>query len=150
VRAAPGVPLSSERQAATQTGSVPLPDGSVGVAADLGNGSFAVAWTRPDGSRTGATVRLPKGVRVGTDYFVHPMADGGAIVARGLWDEAHFVVAILRFDPTARIVGVSRLPEPTIQQAARSSTVRFRAPGEVLAVYANDRAVTIDRFEVGP
>ena len=150
VRAAPGVPLSPERQAATQTGSVPLPDGSVGVAADLGNGSFAVAWTRPDGSRTGATVRLPKGVRVGTDYFVHPMPDGGAVIARGLWDDAHFVVAILRFDPTARIVGVSRLPEPTIQQAARSSTVRFRAPGEVLAVYANDRAVTIDRFEVGP
>ena len=149
VRATPGVPLSPEHQAATQTGSIPLPDGSVGVSGDLGDGRFAVAWTRPDGSRTGAVVRLPNGVRVGTDYFVQPTPDGGAVVARGLWDDAHFLVGILRFDATAHIVGFSRLPEPSIQQAARSSTVRFRSPGEVLAVYANDRAVTIDRFEVG-
>jgi hypothetical protein len=148
VRAAPGVPLSAERQAAAQTGSVPLADGSVGITGDLGGGAFAVAWTRPDGSRTGAVVRLPNGVRVGTDYFVHPMQDGGATVARGMWDDAHFVVGVLRFDARARIIGFSRLPEPSIQQAARFSTVRFRSPAEVLAVYATDRAVTIDRFEV--
>jgi hypothetical protein len=141
--------LSAEQQAATQTGSVPRSDGAVGVTSDLDGRSFAVAWTRPDGSRAGAIVGAPDGVRVGTGYFVEPTPDGGALVARGLWDDAHFVVGVLRFDADARIVRFLRLPEPTIYQAARSSTVRYRSPGEVLAVYATGRAVTIDRFEVG-
>ena len=45
---------------------------------------------------------------------------------------------------------VSRLPEPSIRQAARSSTVRFRSPDEVLVAYSTDRATTIERFEVAP
>jgi len=150
VRSAPGTPMSAAQQGLSQTSSVPLEDGSIGVAADLGGGAFAVAWTRPDGSRTGAIVRLPHGVRVGADYFVRPTSDGGAIVARGLWDDAHFVVAVLRFDADAAIASVARLPEPSIRQAARSSTVRFRSPDEVLVAYSTDRATTIDRFEVTP
>jgi hypothetical protein len=148
VRSAPGVPLSAKRQAIEQTAAVPLEDGSVGVTAELGSGAFAVAWTRPDGSRAGAVVELPNGVRAGTGYFVRPLPDGGALVARGLWDDVHFEVGVLRFDARARIVAFSRLPEPSIRQSARFSTVRFREPGEVLAVYADDRAVTIERFEV--
>ncbi|MBI3649155.1 MAG: hypothetical protein HY240_10475 [Actinobacteria bacterium] len=148
VRGAPGVPLPAESQAAMQTSSVPLADGSVGIAGDIGDRAFAVAWTRPDGSRVGAVFRLPPGVRVGTDYFVRPLADGGAVVARGLWDDTNFAVAVLRLDARADIVSFARLPEPSIQQDARFSTVRFRDPGEVLAVYATDRAVTIERYEV--
>ena len=34
------------------------------------------------------------------------------------------------------------------EQAARYSTVRFRAPGEVLVAVADDRGVHIDRYEV--
>ena len=148
VRGAPGVPLSAERQAIEQTAAVPLEDGAVGVTAELSSNAFAVAWTRPDGSRAGAVVSLPSGVRAGTGYFVRPLPDGGALVARGLWDDVHFEVGVLRFDARARIVAFSRLPEPSIQQSARLSTVRFRGPGEVLAVYADERAVTIERFEV--
>jgi hypothetical protein len=127
---------------------VPFEDGAIGGTSELGSSRFAVVWTRPDGSRAGAVVRLPRGVRAGTGYFVRPLPDGGALVARGLWDDAHFEVAVLRFDALARIVDVSRLPEPSIRQAASLSTVRFRAPGEVLVAYADDRAVTIERFEV--
>jgi hypothetical protein len=148
VRGAPGVPLSAERQSLAQSAAVPLEDGAIGVTSELGSSRFAVVWTRPDGSRAGALVRLPRGVRAGTGYFVRPLPDGGALVARGLWDDTHFEVAVLRFDALARIVDVSRLPEPSIRQAASLSTVRFRAPGEVLVAYADDRAVTIERFEV--
>ena len=150
VRGGPGVPLSADRQAAMQTSSVPFADGSIGVTGDVGDRAFAVAWTRPDGSRVGAVVRLPAGARVGTDYFVRPLDDGGAVVARGLWDDTHFVVALLRFDARADIVSFSRLPEPSIEQDGRFSTVRFRSPNEVLVAYAAKRAVTIDRFEVQP
>jgi len=37
---------------------------------------------------------------------------------------------------------------PTREMDAAASTVRFRAPDEVLAVYASDRGIRIERFEV--
>ena len=143
-----GVPMSAEQQSQTETSSVPLADGSIGVAAPVGMGGFAAVWTRPDGSRGGARVRLPSRVRPGTAYFVQPMADGGAVVAEALWDDTHMGVGLFRFGPTGAIAGFSLLPEPSTQQAARFSTVRFRAPNEVLVAYQSDTAVTIQRFEV--
>jgi hypothetical protein len=148
VRTATGVPLSGPQQAAMQTESVPLADGSLGVSGEMGEGAFAAAWTRPDGSRVGAVVRLPEGVRAGTDYFIRPLSDGGAIVARGLWDESHFAVGVLRFNASAGIESFIHLSEPSIEQDARFSTVRFRAPDEVLVAYTTKRAFTIERFEV--
>lgn len=143
-----GVPLSAEQQSQTETSYVPLADGSIGVAAAVGARRFAAVWTRPDGSRAGAIVALPPGVQPGTDYFVRPTADGGAIVAQALWDDTHMGVGLFRFGSTGRVATFSLLPEPSTQQSARFSTVRFRAPGEVLVVYETARAVTIDRFEV--
>jgi hypothetical protein len=143
-----GVPLSAEQQSQTETSYVALADGSVGVAAPLGSNRFAAVWTRPDGSRAGALVRLPHGVRPGTDYFVRPTPDGGAVAAEALWDDTHMGVGLFRFGATGTIEGFSLLPEPSTQQDARFSTVRFRAPGEVLVAYESARALTIQRFEV--
>ena len=143
-----GVPLSAEQQSQTETSYVALADGAVGVAAPIGPQGFAAAWTRPDGSRAGAQVRLPAGVRPGTDYFVRPMADGGAVVAESMWDDTHTGVGLFRFGPTGTVEGFSLLPEPSTQQAARFSTVRFRPPGEVLVAYQSANAFTIERFEV--
>ena len=148
VRSTPGAPLDPGAQGRLQSATVPLPDGKVAVSADVAEGAFAVVWTRPDGSRAGATVQLPPGVAGGTDYFVRPLDDGGAVVAKGLWDETHFAVGVLRFDATGEVVTFDLLPEPSAEQAARYSTVRFRAPGEVLIALADDRGVHIDRFDV--
>lgn len=148
VRAGVGVPLSAERQSLTEAASLPIRGGLNGVASELSKNRVAFAWSRPDGSRAGATLKLPRGVRAGSDFFVRPMRDGGALVARGLWDDTHFAVGLIRFDAVGRVTSFSLLPEPSVEQGARYSTVRFRPPGEVLVAYANDRAVTIDRFEV--
>ena len=143
-----GVPLSAEQQSRTETSYVPFPDGSIGVAAPLGSNRFAAVWTRPDGSRAGALVRLPHGVRPGADYFVRPRPDGGAVVAQALWDDTHMGVGLFRFGATGTIEGFSLLPEPSTRQDARFSTVRYRPPGEVLVAYESERALTIQRFEV--
>jgi hypothetical protein len=143
-----GVPMSAESQAAAVTSAVPLPDGGVGLAAQVAPSRFAAVWSRPDGSRCGAVVKLPNGIRPGSDYFVHPLPDGGAVVAQGLWDDTHAGVGVFRFDATGRISAFSLLPEPTSQQAARFSTVRFRAPGDILVAYGDHHAYTIERFEV--
>ena len=70
------------------------------------------------------------------------------MAAEGLWDDTHAGVGLFRFGPTGAIAGFSLLPEPTTQQDARFSTVRFRPPGDVLVAYATRRALTIARFEV--
>ena len=114
----------------------------------VGRRRFAAVWTRPDGSRGGAVVTLPRGTQVGSDYLVQALPDGGAVVAQGVWDETHAGVGLFRFDAGGRIASFSLLPEPTVEQASRFSTVRFRAPDEVLVAYSTDHAFTIARFEV--
>jgi hypothetical protein len=144
----PGIPLSEAEQSRLQTSSVPRADGEVGLASPVGPRSFAAVWTRPDGSRGGAVVRLPAGVQVGSDYLVRSMPDGGAVVAQGVWDDTHAGVGLFRFDAAGSITSFSLAPEPTVEQASRFSTVRFRAPGEVLVAYSTGVAYTIARFEV--
>lgn len=148
VRAQPGTPLEPRSQGRLQTGAAPLADGGIALSSGVDGDSFAAVWTRPDGSRAGAIVALPPGVAGGTDYFVRPLADGGAVVAKGLWDDTHFGVGLLRFDATGELASFDLLPEPSTEQAARYSTVRFRAPGEVLVAIADGHGVHIDRFEV--
>jgi hypothetical protein len=148
VRGASGTPLAARAQAATQTSSVPLEAGDVGVSQDLPGNRVAFVWTRPDGSRAGAVVSLPRGVFAGSDYFVQPVGDGGAVAARGLWDGTHNGVGVFRFDAEGKITSFDLLPEPSTEQDARFSTVRFASPADVFVVYAGTRAVRIDRFEV--
>jgi hypothetical protein len=148
VRSVPGIPLSGARQADGQTSAVARSDGSIGVSGELPGGRVAVAWTDPDGTRSGAVLRLPAGLRAGTDYFVRPTRDGGAVVARGLWNDRHFAVGLIRLAPSGALRSFSLLPEPSTEQAARFSTVRFRAPDEVLLARTGPRALSIDVFEV--
>ena len=148
VRTSPGRPLAPELQARLQSAVAPQPDGSVGLAGSLAGGRIAFAWVRPDGSRAGAVLTLPRGVQPGSDYFVRPLEDGGAVAARGVWDSTHFGVVALRFDALGRVVSSSLLPEPSHHQVARFSTVRYRAPGEVLVAIDRAHRLQILRFEV--
>jgi hypothetical protein len=148
VRSSVGVPIEPAAQAWAQTSSVPLPDGAVGVSQDL-EGAVAAVWTRSDGSRGGAVVRLPHGVAPGADYFVQPLPDGGAVMARGLWDATHFGVGIFRFGASGRLTSFHLLPEPTPRMVAPYATVRFLAPGTVLLAVDDGGGVRIDRFPVG-
>ena len=148
VRGASGTPLTAQAQAATQTSSVPLEGGDVGVSQDLPGNRVAFAWTRSDGSRAGAVVSLPRGVSPGSDYFVQPLEGGGAVAARGLWDGTHNGVGVFRFDAEGRIVTFDLLPEPSTEQDARFSTVRFAPPADIFVAYAEAGGVRIDRFEV--
>jgi hypothetical protein len=54
----------------------------------------------------------------------------------------------LRFDALGRVVSSALLPEPSHHQVARFSTVRYRAPGEVLVAVDRAHALQILRFEV--
>ena len=126
---------------------MPLADGSIGVTEAVGN-RLAIVWSRPDGSRAGAVLDLPGGVLPGADYFVRPIADGGALAVQGLWDRSHFGVAAIRFDAGGRIRAFALLPEPTPRMAAAFSTVRFAAPDLVLMARDAGDGMRIDRFEV--
>jgi hypothetical protein len=146
VRAMAGVPLPPPIQAASLA---PAAGGSsAAFSQDLPDGTVAVTWTDRTGARHGSVIGLPRGVLPGTDYFVEPMPDGGALVARGLWDDSHYGVGVFRLDDAGRIGGFSLLPEPSTHQAARYSTVRFRPPGEVLVVSETGRGIRIERYEV--
>jgi hypothetical protein len=148
VREAPGRPLAPRAQLLTQSAAIPRTDGRIGFSTEVGDDRFAALWTRPDGTRAGALVGLPAGVRPGVDYFVQPLDDGGALMAKGLYDDTHAAVAVVRFDASGRIVGLHLLPEPSVEQAAFASAVRFQAPSSVIGVYAAPDGVRYDRFEV--
>jgi hypothetical protein len=147
VRSVPGAGLTAEDQARAQTATVPLADGSVGIA-EVVDDRLAVAWTRPDGSRAGVVLRLPDGVLPGADYVVRPRDDGGALVVRGLWDATHFGVAVISLDAGGRVRGFALLPQPTTRMAAPFSTVRAGGDGAVFIARDAGDGMRIDRFEV--
>jgi hypothetical protein len=118
------------------------------LTAPVGDRRFATTWTDERGVPHGVVVRLPEGAFVGSDYFTVPLAGGGAVVAQGIYAPGHNVVAILRLDADGRLRSFVRLPEPSFRQDARWSTVRWRPPDEVLAIYEEPDGVRIDRFEV--
>lgn len=138
-------PVGASRQDLARRNSL---DGT--FSQELGEDRFAVSWTAPDGRPTGVVVSLPSGVRVGPAYFVHVLDDGGALVARGLWDDSRTAVAVLRLSGAGELVSVSLLPEPSTSMDARFSTVRFRPPNEVLVAYDRVDGIAIERFEVEP
>lgn len=128
--------------------SVPMPNGRIGAANELQDGRLAVVWTRPDGSRGGVVLRLPAGISAGADYFVEPLADGGALVARGLWDDTHFGVGVMRIDATGRVRTFALLPEPS-HIMAPYSTVRSVTPRAVLLAVDAGEGIRLERFTIG-
>ena len=148
VRSRPGVALPAAAQSRGLASAVPGREGSVALSQDLNEGRVAFVWARPDGSRAGAVLRLPAGAQAGVDYFVRGVPDGGAVAARGLWSEDGEAVALLRFAADGSLVRAELIAPPSREMDAVASAVRFRAPDEVLAVYAEERGIRIERFEV--
>ena len=148
VRSRPGVSLPAAAQSRGLASAVPGRDGAVALSQDLSGGRVAFVWARPDGSRAGSVLRLPAGAQAGVDYFVRGVPDGGAIAARGLWSEEGEAVALLRFAADGALVRAELIAPPSREMDAVASAVRFRAPDEVLAVYAEERGIRIERFEV--
>jgi hypothetical protein len=148
VRSRPGVALPAEAQTRALTSAVPGRDGTVALSQDLPGDRVAFVWARPDGSRAGAVLRLPSGAQPGVDYFVRGLPDGGAVAARGLWSERGEAVALLRFAADGSLVAAELIAPPSREMDAAASAVRFRAPDEVLAVYADAHGIRIERFEV--
>ena len=93
-------------------------------------------WAGAGSRRLDATGRQPRRGRGvaparhagGVGLLVQALPDGGAVVAQGVWDETHAGVALFRFDAGGEIASFSLLPEPTVEQASRFSTVRFLHP----------------------
>ncbi len=150
VRSRPGVALPAEAQSRALASAVPGRDGAVALSQDLPGGRVAFVWARPDGSRAGAVLRLPAGAQPGVDYFVRGLPDGGALAARGLWSEDGEAVALLRFAADGLLVRAELIAPPSREMDATASAVRFRAPNEVLAAYADANGIRIERFEVKP
>jgi hypothetical protein len=148
VRSSAGVPLPAAAQSRGLAPAVPGRDGAVALSQDLSGGRVAFVWARPDGSRAGAVLRLQGGTQAGVDYFVRGTPDGGAIAARGLWSDEGEAVALLRFAPDGALVEAELIAPPTHEMDAAASAVRFRAPDEVLAVYAGAQGIRIERYEV--
>jgi hypothetical protein len=143
VRSPGGEPLAPTQQDAGRAAS------PTGVRSqELGEDRFAAAWPSAGGGTVGALVALPAGINVGLDYFVQPLGDGGALVARGLWDDTRMAVGVFRFSPRGELLDLSLLPEPSTRMDARFSTVRFAPPGAVLAAYDRPDGLAIERFEV--
>jgi hypothetical protein len=148
VRSRAGVALPAQAQSRNLAAAVPARDGAVALSQELPGRRVAFVWARPDASRAGVVLQLPAGVQAGVDYFVRGLPDGGAIAARGLWSESGSAVALLRFAADGSIVVADVIAPPTQEMDAASSTVRFRAPDEVLVAYGDERAFRIERFEV--
>jgi hypothetical protein len=123
------------------------PEGGPAFSQDLTGSAFAARWTSADGARVGAVVDLPEGFRVGPEYFVESQRDGGAVVARGVWDDTHAAVGVFTFDATGALVSIDLLPEPSARVDAVFSTVRWHA-GDVYVARDRRDGLAIDVFEV--
>lgn len=143
-----GATLGAAEQAQRIQAGPPSEGRVTSLTGPVGDHTVAATWTDPDGAAHGALLHLPPDVFVGSDYFTHPLPDGGAVVAQGLYAPGHNVVGILRLGPTGSLLAFHRLPEPSFRQDARWSTVRWRDPGDVLVIYEDPQGVRIDRFEV--
>jgi hypothetical protein len=147
VRSAPGIARTPALQAATTTASPVAADGSSTRFGIVGAGRVALSWGR-GGGEAGTVLRLPDGTRAGTEYFAEPLADGGAVLALGLWNEDHNGVGLFRFDAAGALRSFSLLPEPSTRADARASTVRW-ASGRVLEAIDHANGMSIESFDLG-
>jgi hypothetical protein len=149
VRSSTGVARSARLQAATLTASPLDRAGRSTRFGPVDGGRVAFTWARSDGSEGGTLLTLPEGARAGTEYFAEPLPDGGAVLALGLWDDTHNGVGLFGFESDGRVRSFSLLPEPSTRADARASTVRWRAPGQVLEAIDHRRGMSIERFDMG-
>jgi hypothetical protein len=147
VRSAPGIARTPALQAATATAAPVAADGSSTRFGLLGDGRVALTWRRSEIER-GTVLGLPAGVRAGTEYFAEPLADGGAVLALGLWNETHNGVGLFRFDADGALRTFSLLPEPSTRADARASTVRW-ANGRVLEAVDHANGMSIETYDLG-
>ncbi len=146
-RSAPGIARPPALQAATATAAPVAADGSSTRFGILGAGRVALSWRR-GGAEAGTVLRLPDGTRAGTEYFAEPLADGGAVLALGLWTDDHNGVGLFRFDAAGALRSFSLQPEPSTRADARASTVRW-ASGRVLEAIDHASGMSIESFDLG-
>jgi hypothetical protein len=147
VRSAPGIARTPALQSATATAAPVAADGSSTRFGILGAGRVALSWRR-GGVGGGTVLRLPDGTRAGTEYFAEPLADGGAVLALGLWNDDHNGVGLFRLDAAGTLRSFSLLPEPSTRADARASTVRW-ASGRVLEAIDHANGMSIESFDLG-
>ncbi|HEY2802746.1 MAG TPA: hypothetical protein VGJ67_02360 [Actinomycetota bacterium] len=147
VRSVPGITRTPALQAATATAAPVAADGSSARFGILSGGRVALSWRRGD-AEGGMVLQLPDGTRAGTEYFAEPLADGGAVLALGLWNEDHNGVGLFRFDSVGALRSFSLLPEPSTRADARASTVRW-ANGRVLEAIDHENGMSIESYDLG-
>src|SRR5436190_5000377 len=147
VRSVPGITRTPALQAATATAAPVAADGSSARFGILSDGRVALSWRR-GGAEGGTVLQLPDGTRAGTEYFAEPLADGGAVLALGLWNEDHNGVGLFRFDSVGALNSFSLLPEPSTRADARASTVRWAA-GRVLEAIDHANGMSIESYDLG-
>ena len=147
VRSAPGIVRTPALQASTATAAPVAADGSSTRFGIVGDGRVALSWRR-GGAEGGTVLRLPDGTRAGTEYFAEPLANGGAVLALGLWNEDHNGVGVFRLDAAGALRSFSLLPEPSTRADARASTVRW-ASGRVLEAIDHSNGMSIESFDLG-
>ena len=147
VRSAPGIARTPVLQAASATAAPVAADGSSTRFGILAEDRVALTWRRA-GTERGTILTLPEGSRAGTEYFARSLADGGAVLALGLWNDHHNGVGLFRFDAAGSVGSFSLLPEPSTRADARASTVRW-ARGRVLEAIDHDSGVSIESYDLG-
>ena len=147
VRSAPGIARTPALQSATATAAPVAADGSSTRFGIIDADRVALSWSR-GGAEEGTVLRLPKGTRAGTEYFAEPLADGGAVLALGLWNDDHNGVGVFRLDSAGALRSFSLLPEPSVRADARASTVRW-ASGRVLEAIDHTNGMSIESFDLG-
>jgi hypothetical protein len=109
---------------------------------------LAVSWTS-SGGPVDVLLRLPNGLRPGTNYFAEPLPEGGVVVAWGVWDDTNYGVALLSLDDRSALSSFVLLPEPSVTQAARASTVQWSDSGRALVALDGVGRFDIAAFELG-
>jgi hypothetical protein len=108
-------------------------------------------WRRPDGQLASARITLPPGVRAGTPYTLDVRADGGAIVAYGVWDDSHYGVLVMSLNASGVLSpGSLLLPEPSTELASRFGTVQSSQPGRLVMAEQGTDHFRLAEFVVAP
>jgi hypothetical protein len=143
-----GAPLTAMQEAAALSAGLVAPSGASIRSEALGERGFAVSWTDASGAKEGADVSLPRGVRPGPDYLVHPMTDGGIVLVGSLYDDRHDQLGLFRFDRRGHLVSERYVPSVAFVMDAQYTLVRWRDPGEILIAHDDPHGIRIDSYEV--
>ena len=137
VRSRAGVALSVEAQSRSIAAAVPGRDGAVALSQELPGRRIAVCPLDRRLSERASSCSSRRECRASTRARA---AGRRGDAARGLWSESGSAVALFRFAADGSIVAADVIAAPTQEMDAASSTVRFRAPDEVLVARGRPRA----------